>query len=775
MPDRCCCCCCWAPFHLAAALLLLLLAFLPAAAVDASAGHQVQEEQQQSEVAPPLEYSVEVEVVQIPFTALDKKGQWVTGLTAGELELMVDGQPQQVLYIDEQEPEIIGHAKARSSEATEAGSDAPPAYQNHVIVIIDGNGSSAAALEKHKKRLRDMIANFQGAGTSFLVFVIRPGGSEEMVLEPTTDRAAAAQAIDTVQAGSDAGNEGRRVNVERMIMKSGIGSCSAAATALAERICIKGATRMMIRTASRYGEEERARFVQSAEAAADIIRMTSHFPGNRSVIFVSEAVDSSASFYFDYILNQMRGSCAEITRCFSPLAFEEIRKELQAEADRLRAGVDPFAEFRKIVATSGSTLYWIHPDIDTDPLDPGKMLTITHRYLAPEEEQVVSRLAEDTGGLALRRGRSSQFYDRVTRLLPRYYWIGYSPAGSAGAAGAATTAAAADHRIVLKSKRPGVVLNYAKAVKYQSRENKTEDLLALAHDFPRLGRWSPLRIDARFYRLNEGQYRVWVAAALPFQGIEPQPDAENLLWDDVHFSFAVAQVNGKQVSHEHKIVSLDLMPQQLALYRDNGVLLDYNHVTVAPPGSYAITAAAVEEGKRKPSVGESLLTLPGGTESCTTLSSILDAGSFDASFPANEGQDETGVIRGDRSFHFSLVPAVAAGGSLDGLFQLIGGSSPPPGEDAGPPSIVYRIYDAAGKLLLDVAPAARTQEILPAEKDAAWRDVSFSVPLRGLRPGDYELEISLQPQQPRCEPTSRRLVFRIVDRLPDGASAPSGL
>ena len=81
---------------------------------------------------PPIK--VEVNLVNVPFSARDRNGQWVTDLTAADLEVFEDGIPQKISFF------------SRASDSA-----------LNIAIVADISGSQEEFLKDHRRDLRDFL------------------------------------------------------------------------------------------------------------------------------------------------------------------------------------------------------------------------------------------------------------------------------------------------------------------------------------------------------------------------------------------------------------------------------------------------------------------------------------------------------------------------------------------------------------------------------------------------------------------------------------------
>src|SRR3990172_7006637 len=101
---------------------------------------------------PTPSYDVRVELTQIAIRVVDKNGNWVSGIQPADLILSEDGQPQEILFVDEVAPQDDLQQVSPASP-----NNPSPQRPVHVILVLDGINSSKTSIEKHKLYIRDFL------------------------------------------------------------------------------------------------------------------------------------------------------------------------------------------------------------------------------------------------------------------------------------------------------------------------------------------------------------------------------------------------------------------------------------------------------------------------------------------------------------------------------------------------------------------------------------------------------------------------------------------
>jgi VWFA-related protein len=160
------------PAYLLLAILLLILPAPPRA-------------QQEPLPAPAEPYVVRVELIQVFVTVVDRAGDPVTDLTAGDFELREDGRPQEIVVFEPPGHRAPPGAAAPPGEPAAPATAAPPAAEpssrpgereaRTYIVVFDGtNNPSGLRFKSAKDAMVRFVEERFGAGDRMAVVEMRP-------------------------------------------------------------------------------------------------------------------------------------------------------------------------------------------------------------------------------------------------------------------------------------------------------------------------------------------------------------------------------------------------------------------------------------------------------------------------------------------------------------------------------------------------------------------------------------------------------------------------
>lgn len=135
--------------------------------------------------------AVEVTLVEVPVTVVDRSGNPVRGLTKADFELFDNGRKVEVEYF-----EMLDMTKI-SAEAGE-GSPVPPVATRHFLLMFDLANSAPGTIERGADAARQFVASQLGARDLAAVAIYTAESGAKMLTSFTRDRALLTNAISTL-------------------------------------------------------------------------------------------------------------------------------------------------------------------------------------------------------------------------------------------------------------------------------------------------------------------------------------------------------------------------------------------------------------------------------------------------------------------------------------------------------------------------------------------------------------------------------------------------
>ena len=484
-----------------------------------------------------------VELISVDITALDSNGRQVTDLTAGELEVEVDGnkrQVQSIEYVRSVDPlRVIGAPhKVVVADETFSSSNAKGAPRGRLIVILvdQGNirtGAARSSMNSAKKFVDTLTPEDRVA----VIAVPSPG---ELV-DFTTDHDKVREAL--LRVVGSASTPRSRFNISiteamalymnsdaRLAMEVVMRECGAAGGAIelerCEREVEQDAAQMMI--------DIRRRTDDSVRGMRAVLQGLANLEGPKSVIIVSEG-----------------------------LIFEGLGSETD--------------ELALIAADSRATLDVLLLDV------PLYDATQSSRPTTPREDRELQvtgleQLAGAARGNLYRINTTADFaFDRISRSLDGYYLLGVEsrPDDRNGRR----------HRINVKTTRRGVTIRSRRTIltSVSAKATTPADAVTRALKSPLPINDLPLKVSTWTYKQpGSGRVRVLVAA-----------EAERLAEQSLDYTVGMAIVNkqGKGVATPVELKKLAEKPG------DAGTAL-FSGIIAVDPGQYRlIVSMADSEGR----------------------------------------------------------------------------------------------------------------------------------------------------------------------------------
>jgi VWFA-related protein len=698
------------------------------------AGFTQQQSQPSKKDVQPLTYQLEVGLVQIPIRVTDKKGQWVGGLKKSDITLYEDGERQEIQYMDEMDAEAQTEPETAQEPAAKGNTIQIPEKKinrirsNCVILIIDGANTGKTALSTHRRYLQDFLTGYAVPNTLFSLIFIRPTGDYQMIQNFTSNKKAILDVLPNL-SGSSAGYENRIFTTSQIAETSAIEDCSAQRSADAQFSCADGALRTVIRKANNFAEEEHTRSKNTINSLKDIFAKAQHVPGQKSVLLISEGLDPAGSFYYNYAANVIDHFVDHYG--LSP-SMKSLLTDVKLESSRYVSDSNLFRELMRSATSADLSIFWVNPQygktIDEISAEVGSMRTIDNKLInAPDVTAMMRDVAEETGGEATSSTDMKGFYNRLSQEIRRYYLISYKPPRALNDG--------KFHKIEVKANNQDVKIVYKKQMKDTSIEDRINEELAAAHDFPDVSTSFSLLDDVMYFKKSGETYHVMTKIGVPYREMEPQI-GDQAVRNEIHLSYLIRNDQGDVLAEKHPILRVSSKYNEFEQMQKNGSVLEYQQNFELPAGLYHLSLVAMDVAGWKTAEDSILLKLPGKVESCLSLSPPMLAGQIRKSEATQKSPTPTQkgeIMFGDYTFLFPVHRVFPQKGSLNGFYQIYNAKFPS--------TIRFRLYRDKTVFVNET----------PAKEINTYTDVSeklvtnfFSVPYNNLAPGSYELEIQVK-------------------------------
>ncbi len=414
------------------AVLVAVLPFAVRLAAEETPRVSVIESTDSSEL-PSFQGEIDVSLVNLYVSVVDRSGDPVSGLTADDFRVFEDGKPVEVtnfhaIHRDQQQPIASGDLLA-----TEPAGDEQ--LGRYVALLVDIASLERRNLKRLVPHLEEFIA--EGIAQRDHFMIARNVGRLEILKQFTANEPslrASLRRVGDVSAEGDSLKQRKR-NLKRAIYRSDVlraqnqGPGSMAYDLMYSRMMAS----TMLAQIENLRQQEYGRIRQALVAVDELLRAVAGLPGRKSVIWIGEdlairpAVDMYAVFF----------SQASVLQDFLNLKRPEIWGD-ELKLDR---------EFQTVAATAqacGATVFIIDAsdrDREAGSADfrPPSVESVIAAEMTgsmwtpginPTEEWQLTEganfMALSTGGMMFANCRDAQaVVDSLARHVATYYWLGY--------------------------------------------------------------------------------------------------------------------------------------------------------------------------------------------------------------------------------------------------------------------------------------------------------------------------------------------------------------
>ena len=708
---------------------------------------------QQPEPEPAAKFSSDVEVplIQIEVRVDDKKTkEFVAGLGVGDFEVFEDGEPVEILFVDEVSPADREETGSTAGETISGGvvrSDADgtrrpaPSREASVVVVIDQANSSPSGIARQRTYVKNFLRGLRGSDVTLGLFVLAPDGAFRLVSRFSKDLSVAIRAVSRLTHGS--GGQSDRGHKRRQIesrLDEQLSACTLQ-QAQGRTLCENLAVDRVIRLSETFAREERQRATNSMKGLERVLAFSDHLPGRRSMVFVSEGIDPGGAAYF-----QVAGQLIEYYSKTEGLrGAGAYLRDVQRRASSFSFEQPLFQKVIDRALASGVTVHWLNP-AHTTGLSPVDVTQHAGSYAfgapivnAGDPIRLMQGLAEDTGGLALTKAaRVAAFYDRITDDVQRYYVVSYSPARSSHDG--------AVHDVEVKVKRKRTKVRVRESYTDLGREERLLRGLAAALDFPSAFNEFETKGAVTYVVSPEGGYDLSLRIAVPYAELVPRVN-DGTASAQLHLGFVIRDAKGEPLQTANPVVSVSHPFADFTKLAEGGAYFDYRQKFHLKPGRYGLTGAVIDGTSRRAATREAPIYLPEPGAACLTVAPVMLAASTEPLTEAVAGlefDDGGNALLGSRRLRFASLVNLPSSGRLVGIYQLV---NPSTSADGGASVEVFFRLLRGEKFVNQTEPRKLEQT---ADLDTLAITSQFDVPYSGLPSGEYRLEVVARDLRSGC-------------------------
>ena len=377
----------------------------------------------QAQPSQPFVESVDVQVVEVDVVVTDKKGRPVKGLTRGDFELYVDGQPVEVANFYESAISAVEERTGRRNKTrTVVRSEARPGADDDgpltVVFYLDDPNIFPSHRTRLLRRLEAAVEPWRALEASFMLarFVHRL----EVLVRPTRD-------LDAILAGAAAVPKGSPRAIQngdgarRFAIKNVIDSYEVCRMTPFCRPCVDN-WGDMLSAARQYADNEATSAAIAVDGLADLVTTLAGVPGKKAVVHLTDGLPQRPGIsVLDYLGN-------ELCRDLRPSAPSETMSEMtQYDESRRFNRIAAHANANRVTfyGLDAAGLRSASPDISLDnPRMGPSFQNVSLR--AMNAQSGLHILAQETGGKALTNANDlAILLDDVSKQLAASYSLGF--------------------------------------------------------------------------------------------------------------------------------------------------------------------------------------------------------------------------------------------------------------------------------------------------------------------------------------------------------------
>jgi VWFA-related protein len=698
----------------------------------------------QKETLPPLQYSMEVRLLQVEVAVLDKDGNFVPGLQKEDFSLWEDNKQQKIQYVDEVHTAIAVPENTDTAATQTITAAAPQKAVQSIALIFDGCSSSQMSMRSVKEPAKDFITKNSNKNNLMAIFAIDAQGNYHLEQAFTNSASDLIKTIDRLNVGTG-GAESRASKIKALdtIIES-LQKCLIISDLEGKRQCTEGTLKMGLSQATNYATEEQRSARNTTESLQDIFTFLRHTPGKKSVLFFSDGFDTTGNFYFHYLQESMLQWVNTLNITYDPTnMIAEAQRAISKEASRA-------SYIQKLIDKANSselTVYWLNPQ-NPDQLfgaDSSLKASIATSSIPNLLLEQLKSVGEDTGGFTIRTGTDfNQYFNKLAKNLTSYYLVSYVPDRQAHDG--------KQHTIKVTTSKPDMKIQTRKTVTDYSIEDQVSMMLASALDFTDVNTQIPIEADFAYIVDEKNKLNVITSIAIPFDSITPLYEGAAVA-DQVHFAYLIKNKDGVIVVKEHKILNINMAdPEYKNLAQDSSHFQNLYSFQIEP-GTYTLYAAIVEVGGWKITSWKTPLTISFKNDKCFGLSPLIVASKLQtANISPEQAQKhllslekDGSITYKDKKMTYSAVKKLPSSGQLAGLYQIYQAST----ASNGQPNIAisFQLYDDANTLISSLPPTQISQFTDPGKKLITN---FFMLPYKYLAPKKYKLVFKANDQENNC-------------------------
>jgi VWFA-related protein len=562
---------------------------------------------------PPLVVPARTELVLADAVVTDKKGSYVTDLTASDFEIKEDGQRREITHFRYLTVEGTVAASTPATGNTQPAGPGPStmalpdrqATKRTMVIIVDDLTLTFVSRVHTRRMLKNLVDQRLAAGD--LLSIVRTGGGIGNLQQFTTDKRLLHAAVDGIpfNLSGRSRSAGDVPQGDPSSRGDAPASATGASSASGGDVAIRAAQQSLDDMIARYDRERHANLTLGMLGAVDsVIRGLQAMPGRKSAVLVSEGFSLQGGREGDTRMREQLLQLIEVANRASVVVYALNPAGLQivgiSASTTLEAGHTP----RSFVESAQSQ----------------------HRDLRAGLRQ----LAEDTGGFTL--FDSNDLDGSVAKVFEDqkgYYLLGFDPGPSADAG-----AKGRSHRFSIKVLKPGLRVRSRRA--FYAREDAEIKPAPATFADTLLSPFAAVDVSVRLTALfNHQQKRgSFLRCLVHFDPrgmtLHDEPDGSRRI--EVEAGVQSISANGKLTERAGGAYTLRLSARAMEEALQRGFVLTLD--VPVKPGPYQVRAGVRDMASGRAGSASQFVDVPDIAKGRLALSGLMLSGAEAAAAPA---------------------------------------------------------------------------------------------------------------------------------------------
>jgi VWFA-related protein len=466
--------------------------------------------------------TVDVQVVEVEVIATDGDGNPVHGLTRDDFQLFEDDKPVELsnFYAVDEGAEAAATDAAAADEAAGSAEPtaAPPSAAHRLNLVIFVDNLDTAPLDRNRvfALLHAQLRKLLGPDDRVMVASFDRSLHIEQRFCQDLDLVFAAldRSESNLGGGALAAVRRRALNAILDAPERDVPEATAGGVEAKPDFSRRDSAAEALRTIHSYAQEAASRTEQMLAAMASFVDSLAALPGRRALLVISGGIQlKPGEDLFDAWTDRLSGTYGAELGVSSALS----ESERYDQHDNLAKVLDSMRASQVVIY--GLSVSGNHAAGSTAVEVRAGQVGSTSLTRALDPADALDDLAGESGGLSLPvRAKSAPVLDRMASDFSSYYSLAYTrPKADPGS----------DHRIEVKTTRPGIHLRYRRAYHAKAIADRAEDraMTALFHDVTA----NPLGVRLELgtpQREQKDRFLVTLTIRVPFANLLLFPEAE---------------------------------------------------------------------------------------------------------------------------------------------------------------------------------------------------------------------------------------------------------